>query len=278
VPSEQPPPQPKQEEPKTNMLIDGTQAGDRHVITFNKIEIPFRWCPPGKFKMGSPKSEKDRYDNEDQVDVTLTKGFWMMETEVTQAMWQAVMGEKLEWDEKYGLGPNYPAYFVDWAMANDFAAKLTEKLVESGQLPKGMKLALPTEAQWEYACRAGTTTATPFGDSLSSEQANFDGNYPYGDAKKGPYLEKTSEVGNYPPNRWGIYDMLGNVWEWCADSYAEKLPGGIDPLVSAEAGSRVARGGSWYECARGCRPAYRLWGDPVDRYDVLGFRLAAVRP
>jgi sulfatase modifying factor 1 len=254
-------------------LVEGTKAGDRHVITFNEIEIPFRWCPPGKFKMGSPKSEKDRFDNEDQVDVTLTNGFWMGEFPVTQELYRAVTGQNPSHFKGSG---KLPVEIVSWNDAQAFIKKLNEKKAVIDQL-SGYRFALPTEAQWEYACRAGTTFATPFGDSLSSEQANFNGNYPYGNAKKGPYLEKTTEAGKYPPNRWGIYDMLGNVWEWCFDWYGDKLSGGVDPVGSTSASHRVLRGGSWNDLGGGCRSAYRLRYLPVYRSRRYGFRLAAVR-
>ena len=136
---------------------------------------------------------------------------------------------------------------------------------------------LPTEAQWEYACRAGTTTPFHFGDSLSSNQANFDGNYPYG-AEKGPYLERTTPVGTYAPNAWGLYDMHGNVWEWCYDWYGEYTAGDAADPHGPETGSdRVVRGGAWDIYAQFCRSACRFRFDPGRRYRILGFRVAAVQ-
>jgi formylglycine-generating enzyme required for sulfatase activity len=144
-------------------------------------------------------------------------------------------------------------------------------------LPAGWEWSLPTEAQWEYACRAGTTTATAFGDTLTATQANFDGNYPYVTTQKGTYLEKTSSVGSYEPNGWGLKDMHGNVYEWCLDSWdgTTTLPGGTDP-VGRSGSYRVPRGGSWYYVGLYCRSASRNWGDPGYVIIYLGFRLAAV--
>jgi formylglycine-generating enzyme required for sulfatase activity len=246
----------------------GKQAGERKLLRVEGVEMALRWCPPGNFTMGSPKSEKDRQDDEHQVLVRLTQGFWLAETECTQGQWQAVMGSNPS-DFK---GPKLPVETVSWDDAQEFIAKMNGLKV----LPTDWKWALPTEAQWEYACRAGTPTAFAFGDSLSSRQANFNGNYPYGGGAKGPYLKQTVDVGSYPANGWGLHDMHGNVWERCADWYGEKLRGGVDPTGVSTGTDRVFRGGGWYFIGGGCRSAYRS-GDPPDSrgYD-LGFRLAAV--
>jgi formylglycine-generating enzyme required for sulfatase activity len=142
---------------------------------------------------------------------------------------------------------------------------------------------LPTEAQWEYACRAGTTTPFNTGDNLTTDQANYDGNYPYKNYPKGEYLQRTQPVGSYPPNGWGLYDMHGNVWEWCDDWYDSeyyeecKRQGTVENPVGPATGSyRVVRGGSWYDYAQGCRSAYRIYGTPGNRYYYLGFRLVFV--
>ena len=136
---------------------------------------------------------------------------------------------------------------------------------------------LPTEAEWEYACRAGTKTPFHYGDSLSSKQANFDGNFPYGGADKGPYLGKTAKVGTYAANAFGLYDMHGNVWQWCQDWYTDKPPGGEDPEVTTVASLRVIRGGCWLNLGGFCRSAFRIWYVPGYRYYSLGFRVAAVQ-
>jgi sulfatase modifying factor 1 len=165
------------------------------------------------------------------------------------------------------------------AAAEAFCQKLTEFARQSADLPNDWEFRLPTEAQWEYACRAGTTTATSFGDKLSSNQANFDGNYPYNGAEKGPSLNRAATVGSYPANPWGLHDMHGNTFEWCRDWYHPKLPGGTDPdLYSATATSRVRRGGCWADQGWPCRSAFRLRFEPERRYDHIGFRVVAVRP
>ena len=143
---------------------------------------------------------------------------------------------------------------------------------------------LPTEAEWEYACRAGTTTATSFGDALSSTQANFAGK-PYNGAEVGPSLGRAAKVGSYPANAWGLHDFHGNVYEWCRDWYYADLPGGVDPDLSSKPGtrnrdgtfSRVRRGGGWTDDGRPCRSAFRLRFEPERRSDHIGFRVVLVR-
>lgn len=233
-------------------------------------DVVVRYVPGGRFQMGSPPHEAGRDDNENQVWVTLSSHLWMGETEVTQGQWAAVMGNNPshfkgeDWE-------NLPVESVSWNETQEFIVKLNSQWPPSA----GWKWALPTEAQWERACRGGKTTATAFGDSLSSLQANFDGNLPYGAAARGPNLAKTTVVKSYDPNAYGLYDMHGNVWEWCADAYQEKLPCGNDPLVS-EGMYRVSRGGSWQYFSWGCRSAYRYYGVPDKRLMSRGFRLATV--
>ena len=185
-------------------------------VTINDVEYTFRWCPPGKFMMGSPADEPNRSNNESQHEVTLTRGFWMLETQVTQQMWESVMGA----NPSRFKGAKLPVEQVSWNDCQEFITKLNAELksgghkspVSNGELTpaalEGYKFSLPTEAQWEYACRAGTTTAYSFGNSLSAEQANFRGN-----------VGQTKDVGSYPANAWGLKDMHGNVWEWCQDWY-----------------------------------------------------------
>src|SRR5262249_11604795 len=168
-----------------------------------------------------------------------------------------------------------------------FCRKLTELSGDAGDLPNDWEFRLPTEAQWEYACRAGTTTATAFGDKLSSKQANFKGK-PYNGAEAGPSLGRAAKVGSYPANAWGLHDMHGNTYEWCRDWYHAKLPGGVDPdLYSAKSTalknrtgdvSRARRGGCWSDEGWPCRSAFRLRFEPERRYDHIGFRVVAVRP
>jgi formylglycine-generating enzyme required for sulfatase activity len=237
--------------------------------------------------MGSPPEEPERRPGEDQVEVTLTRGFWAGKYEVTQGDWKRVVGKLPgEPTEELPEGHDLPVGNVNFAEAEAFCRKLTEVARKGGDLPEGWEFRLPTEAQWEYACRAGTTAATSFGDSLSSNQANFKGK-PYNGGETGPTLGKASVVGRYPANPWGLHDMHGNTFEWCRDWFHAKLPGGIDPdlrdaKATAEANrdgtySRSRRGGAWGDDGWPCRSAFRLRFEPERRYDHIGFRVVAVR-
>jgi formylglycine-generating enzyme required for sulfatase activity len=261
--------------------LEGTKAGE--LREDNGLKMKFRWCPPGRFRMGSPPGEPDRQDNEGPVEVTLSRGFWMGQNEVTQSQWQAVMGTTLREQmvkagttNADGEGDEHPVYYLSHEEATEFCRRWTDSERRDGRLPAGWAYALPTEAQWEYACRAGTSSATAFGDRLSSREANFDGNSPYNGADKGPYLKATTPVGRYRANDWGLCDMHGNVWEWCLDYYDQRLVGGVDPRGPATASSRVIRGGGWYDDGRGCRSALRYRVAPSFRYYLLGFRVARV--
>ncbi len=170
--------------------------------------------------------------------------------------------------------PNNPVEQVSWNDSQEFIKKL------NGLLP-GLQAKLPTEAQWEYACRAGTTTPFSFGENITPEQVNYDGNNPYANGKKGLYREKTVPVKSLPANPWGLYEMHGNVWEWCQDVWQEKLP--ASPVTDPEgvAGGdkkagvgRVVRGGSWHYVGRLVRSAFRYGFDPANRRSPIGFRLA----
>jgi formylglycine-generating enzyme required for sulfatase activity len=236
--------------------------------------------------MGSPPDEPERRPGEDQVEVTLTKGFWAGKYEVTQGQWKQVVGKLPgELTAAGGEGEDLPVYNVNYAEAQGFCRRLTEQAVDAGDMHKEWEFRLPTEAQWEYACRAGTTTATAFGGKLSSKQANFQGK-PYNGAEEGPKLRRAAKVGSYPPNHWCIHDMHGNVVEWCRDWYHAKLPGGIDPDLSSVKGtmnangtfSRSRRGSAWTDDGWASRSAFRQRFEPDRRYDHIGFRVVAVRP
>ena len=267
----------------SSAAFTGLKAGAQRAVGGVKLS----WCPPGKFTMGSPRNEPERRPGEDQVEVTLTRGFWMAKHEATQGEWKRVMGQlpgplTAELPE----GDSIPVGNVNFAEAEAFCRKLTELARQSGELPRDWEFRLPTEAQWEYACRAGTTTATSFGDKLSSKQANFKGK-PYNGAEPGPSLGMAAKVGSYRANAWGLHDMHKNTYEWCRDWYHSKLPGGVDPdLYSALStaalnrtrdSSRVRRGGAWTDDGWPCRSASRLRFEPNRRYDHIGFRVVVVR-
>ena len=238
------------------------KAGDRKVETVNGVEFAFRWCPSGTFKMGSPTNEEGRYDDkEKQHEVTRTKGFWMMETEVTQKQWKAVMG----YNPSRFKGDDLPVEMVSWEDCQEFCNKCAQH---------GLPVQLPTEAQWEYACRAGSTTAYFWGNALNGDKANCDGNYPCGTTIKGKYVRKPTSVRSYQPNAWGLYDMHGNVWEWCADYWKEEYPSGnvIDPTGPSNGSYRVVRGGGWNSYAGSSQSASRHFSKPGYRNLNLGFR------
>ncbi|WP_435016468.1 formylglycine-generating enzyme family protein [Tundrisphaera sp. TA3] len=237
----------------------------------NGLRIGFRYCPPGSFQAGKgPRATR----------IVLDRGFWIGEAEVTQSQWQAVMGTTLRQQrakdpgqprpvgdgsmrEHVGEGPDHPIYFVSQPEAQEFCRRLTGTERASGRLAPGLEFRLPTEAQWEYACRAGTTTATAFGDRLGGDDANIDGTKPYGGAKPGPYVKETTPAGRYRANAWGVQDMHGNVWEWCGDSTGgEARP--------------AARGGCWHNSGVQCLSTSRFESDPDTRGSGLGFRVALV--
>lgn len=266
-------------------------AGVRPVVAevVNSIGMRLALVPPGRFRMGSPKEEKQRKEEETAHEVEITRAFYLGVFPVTQGQWRRVMGRNpscycATGDRKgqvKGLDTNdFPVEQVSWEDAQAFLKKLTRS---QGEVKKGWKYRLPTEAEWEYACRGGaaSSTAFHFGNSLSSTQANFDGRYPYGGAAAGPCLERTSKVGSYRPNALGLYDMHGNVMEWCSDSYEEDYylnsPAQDPPgPAGGSSPSPVFRGGSLCRCGEFCRAAYRLYSGPWFRTPDLGFRVAAV--
>ena len=233
-------------------------------------EIVVRYVPGGTFRMGSPASEDGHESDETEHRVTLGSHYWMGETEVTQGQWEAVMGSN---PSHFTGDPALPVENVSWEDAQGLIKALNTRCA----LPAGWKWALPSEAQWERACRGGSTTATAYGDSLSSAQANFRGDFPYGGAAKGSWLEKTAPVKSYKANAYGLHDMHGNVWEWCADWYGAYPAGAAtDPAGPNSGSGRVLRGGSWYSDGSYCRSATRYWNAPDIRSHDSGFRLAAV--
>lgn len=265
-------------------LMDWLEEEGR--IETNSIGMKLVRILAGTFKMGSPKDEEKRGSDEDRHEVEITKEFWLGVYEVTQGEYQRVMGKNPSYFSADGGGKGrvkgldtsrFPVECVTWQDAQAFCDKLSA-LAEERKM--GRKYRLPSEAEWEYACRGGASSYQifHFGNSLSSTQANFDGNYPYGGADKGAYLERTCKVGSYKPNAFGLYDMYGNVWEWCSDWYGVDYYGKSprrDPLGPSEGSSRVLRGGSWYNFGRFCRSAYRNRNTPGYRILNCGFRVAA---
>lgn len=218
-----------------------------------------RWIPPGRFDMGSPGDEAGRWDDEGpQHAVTISRGFWMFDTACTEALWEAVTGKPCE----PRCGAMFPATGVSWDDARLFIDHLNAA-------KKGLDLTLPSEAQWEYACRAGTQTPYNFGTGISKDLVCYEA--------RGPV-----PVGSLPANAWGLREMHGNVWEWCSDHWHDSYEGapahgsaGVDD--HAGAAFRVFRGGSWYYDARYVRSAYRDHLDPASRSGGLGFRCARVQ-
>lgn len=252
--------------------------------TCRTTELWLRLILPGTFKMGSPTTELGRFSSETLHSVTISKPFYMGVFETTQKQYQLVMGttpssyrgdtrpvECVSYNDIRGIlvGANWPSHGqVD---ADSFLGKIRARTT--------LNIDLPTEAQWEYACRAGTTTALNNGKDLENTSQDAAvaevGRYYYNNSDgKGGYTSGHTKVGSYRPNAWGLYDMHGNVWEWCLDWYGNYSSGAVtDPVGVASGPGRVPRGGSYGFDANGCRSAYRRSYDPSDRYHVGGFRL-----
>lgn len=257
-------------------------------VEVSGVRVRFRWIPPGRFWMGSPEGEEGRWEDEGPRHlVTLTRGYWLGEVPVTQALWEAVMGTNPSGFQT----ADRPVERVCWEDVQRFLARL-------GKRSAGLSPRLPTEAEWEHACRAGTETGTYAGEihirgesdaPVLDEIAWYGGNSGVGfeladgynssnwPEKQHPHTKAgTRRVGLKRANAWGLHDMLGNVWEWCADgrrSYTAAAV--IDPVEPLEEEAVcVVRGGSWLDIARGVRAAYRFAYAPSFRFDFLGFRLA----
>lgn len=251
----------------------GKQAGQ--LRDDNGLKMKFIWCPPGEFSMGSRPNEKNRNVDEQQVKTILTNGFWLGKYEVTQAEWKQLMKTE-PWKGQLGTkeGADFPVTWVNWNDATAFCRKLTEQERQSGRLPNDWEYALPTEGQWERACRAETETRFSFGDD-ESKLGDYAWFYKNSEKQGERYAHK---VGEKKANPWGLCDMHGNVAEWCRDVYTEKLPGGRDPMVKPEKVTkdlrRVFRGGYWSFDAEFSRSAGRMRFAPDDRFSGLGFRVS----
>jgi len=237
------------------------------------VKIELKQIKAGRFTMGEDGNTRD---------MKLTKDFYMGVTEVTQGQWQAIMGTTIDDQRKkagflqlYGEGKDYPMYYVNWHEAMAFCERLNE------YAPAGWMFTLPTETQWEFACRAGSKTSYSWGDSLNGDKANCDGNYPHNTSIKGKSIGKTTPVKSYAPNAWGLYDMHGNVEEWCLDNYTHVLSNVKAEFTrnyrDSDVSHRVYRGGSWRYDAVNCRSACRSYCYPDVRVSTLGFRVALVR-
>lgn len=237
--------------------------GINTMVYSQKPVIEWVSIPAGTFQMGSPASETERFEDELQHQVTLS-AFKMSKYEITFAQYDQfcrATGRRKPVDENWGR-EDLPVINVNWEDANAFAL--------------WMGCRLPTEAEWEYAARAGTTTPFYTGYCLNTTQANFNGYYPYHRCERGNYRQRTLPVGSFPPNDWGLYDMYGNVWEWCYDWYDNYLPEPqTDPAGAISGTNRVFRGGSWYCFGNYCRSAYRSCYEPQNVNYGIGFRIVS---
>lgn len=272
IPEEPPPlpePPPQLTIPFTAAQAQAAQAAwakslGKMVVETNTLGMEFVLIPPGTFQMGSPTSEVGRGQEEDQVKVTLTEPIWLWRTEVAQGQWKQVMGTT-PWKGKpyFKAGDDYAANYVSWNDAQEFVRKLSQRDSETYRLP--------TEAEWEWSCRAGTASRWSFGESEA-------------DATRYEWYGSTLKTGQHPhegglkfENPFGIYDMHGNVMEWCDDVYVAKLPGGTNPNVIIGGNLRILRGGAWDYGSRLMRSANRSTAMPEFRNYNMGFRVSRVR-
>ncbi|MFM6581563.1 MAG: formylglycine-generating enzyme family protein [Dolichospermum sp.] len=245
------------------------------MLKLEDLELEMVLIPGGTFLMGSPKNEEGSINSEKPQHEVTIKPFSMGKYPVTQAQWRTVAAlEKVNIDlasyPSYFEGDNRPVEQVSWHDAIEFCARLSNYTKKPYRLP--------TEAQWEYACRAGTTTPFHFGETITTDLANYCGYYTYGDGSKGQYREKTTDVGFFPPNLFGLHDMHGNVWEWCQDDWHDNYEGApIDGTawksVSIYIELKVIRGGAWYRYSEDCRSASRNWDNAKFNYNNFGFRV-----
>jgi formylglycine-generating enzyme required for sulfatase activity len=260
----------------TAIIANGQGGGDTKektgTVRKNSIGMELVYISPGQsFVMGSAASETNRDADEGPTrKVTVARGFWIGKYEVTQQEYKKVMDAT---PSGFRDCPRCPVETVSLEDAKEFANRLNSR-------NDGFKYRLPTEAEWELAARAGTKTATAFGDSLSAADANFDTRHTYNGGSGGEYLVRTAEVGNYKPNAWGIYDMHGNVWEWVEDFYVKQGYEGIpaDGTANVSKGDqykRVRRGGGWDSWGKALRSANRTWKNPRDSMNNGGFRIVA---
>ena len=253
----------------------------------NSINMKFQLIPPGTFQMGSPTGEAGRSDSEGpQHAVTIAQPFYLGTFEVTQGEYERLMGTNPSWFARTGDGKDkvagqdtsrFPVEYVSWNDAVAFCDRLNNS---SAERQAGRRYRLPTEAEWEYACRAGTGTPFHYGSASDATKANFDGEFTYGGGAKGTDLKRTTTVGSYPSNAFGLFDMHGNLWEWCQDRWHDNYEGAPTDGSAWEAGGdatrRVLRGGSWLYFPWDARSANRFWFTPDFRINFMGFRVVCV--
>jgi formylglycine-generating enzyme required for sulfatase activity len=238
----------------------------------NGLGMQFVLIPAGTFAMGSPPDEPGRANDEKEHGVTISTPFYLQTTEVTQRQWKQLMEENPSRFKFDNCGDDCPVETVSWQEAQEFIKRLNEK-------EKTDQYRLPTEAEWEFACRAGTATPFNTGNCITTDRANYNGENPFkhslADCPKGVNRKSTVRAGSFPPNAWGLHDMHGNVWEWCQD-WEDGYPAGhvIDPKGPSSGKDRVLRGGSWLDEARNLRSARRFKSSPYYRDADFGFRLA----
>jgi formylglycine-generating enzyme required for sulfatase activity len=251
-------------QPESYSVGEGVGPFDKSFT--NSVGMKFVLIPAGSFMMGSPTNEPKRDNDEKWHRVSISKPFYLQTTEVTHRQWCEIVGNNPSHSKN--CGDDCPVERVSWNDAQEFISKLN-------RWEGANKYRLPTEAEWEYACRAGTDTSFTFGRCLSTAQANYDGNYPMPGCPQGEDRERLVRAGSFPPNAWGLHDMHGNVWEWCQDWYGAYPTDHVtDPSGPSSGSYRVLRGGSWYNLAWNCRSSSRRHLSPGDSRFYLGFRLA----
>ena len=251
--------------PRAKELTSPDKAGARMELKIEGVNVAFRWCPPGAFVRHWNKSTEDYWerqttwdDDKEDFEIKLTKGFWLAETETTQELWQAVTGDN---PSKGTKARKAPVNYVSWEETQEFISKLNA----ADYAPDGFEFRLPTEAQWEYACMA---------DTMGERYGELDAIAWYGDNSDG----RLHEVGKKKANAWGLYDMLGNVWEWCEDYYSAYPMGNLTDYVGPQDGSRRAcRSGGWDEDPKYSTATSRNgWSAELVKFATLGVRLAIV--
>jgi len=257
------------------------QAYQVRCFTEPTLNLELMLIPAGRFVMGSPPEELNRRDNEaPQHEVTLG-AFLMGRYPVTQGQWRAIASRQdlqvnrpLDLDPSHFKGEDHPVESVSWYQAVEFCDRLSALT--------GREYRLPSEAEWEYACRAGSTTPFYFGETITTDLANYNGSYSYSSGPKGTYRETTTIVGSFAPNGFGLYDMHGNVYEWCQDHWHPSYEGapsdGSAWVTGGDKGYRLVRGGSWYNAPVYCRSAFRNRHGPDSRGNVIGVRVVCAPP